>query len=225
MCETGDKQTVSQALFTKSYFLYTGVTQNQRLFEMLEVFVHSLEVALVPLVAILSYRIYELSSNGDKQILTNQVVIAMNRLFQGSNSGTEEYTLKMDSLKNAQIFSGTQMLDIKREFGDLHQEQLDWLREAISLYLIGAVDFIAKQGSCCVKSRKELIALVLKSNLKLTQDEISEYFGDALNREHNSDNDHMVRAGAKAAKLWLKQKSVPGNFSLRTQLDEWGIFA
>lgn len=192
---------------------------------MLEVLVHTSEVALLSLIAVLFYRIHNLSTNNDKIALRNRVEAAMNRLFNANSPLTKEYIHKMESLKNAQVFSGTQLMDIKRNFDDIHQEQLSWLREAISLYLIGAVDFIGKQGDCGIKSRKELIELVLKSNLKLTQDDISEYFSEALNRQHSSDNDHMVRAGAKAAKLWLKQKSVPGHFSLKTQLDEWGVFA
>ena len=99
------------------------------------------------------------------------------------------------------------------------------MREAVSLYLIGAIDLIGKDARCNAKQRKELIRLVLRSNLNLSEADLEDYFNEALYRETSSDNDQMVRAGAKAAKTWLVESAVPSDFSLNRQLEGWGMFA
>lgn len=100
-----------------------------------------------------------------------------------------------------------------------------WLHKAISLYLIGAIDYIGKHAKCGASTRKELIILVLKSNLKLSNLMVNQYFEEALYRELSSENDLMVRAGAKAAKSWSSDKQVPSNLTLSYQLNDWGVFA
>ena len=191
---------------------------------MLEVFIHILEVALIGLFALLCHRTRTLYLKKELND-TDRVNRLLKRLIQGSVAENEEYNVKMESLKLAQTFAGIQLLEIKRTYGELDQANLEWLREAISLYLIGAIDYISKQASCGANSRKDIIALVLKSNLKLDSESSTSYFKEALYRKLSSDNDLMVRAGAKAAKTWLTQQSVPKNMSLTTQLDDWGVFA
>tara|TARA_R110001592_G_scaffold61350_4_gene186944 strand:+ start:3731 stop:4249 length:519 start_codon:yes stop_codon:yes gene_type:complete len=149
----------------------------------------------------------------------------LHRIIEKDIHVRDDYDIKMECLKQAQIFSGVQMLNIKRSYGDLNQKSMSWLREAISLYLIGAVDFIGKQARCSTPTRKELITLVLKSNLKLSEEISSQYFTEALYRKFSSEKDLMVRAGAKAAKSWLNTKELPNNLTLSYQLTDWGVFA
>jgi len=204
--------------------MYNAVTLYYWDTKMLEVFIHTLEVALLSLLALLTYRIHSLHTS--KELTESQRIDqVLKRLIQGNVAKNIEYDLKMESLKKAQTFAGIQLFEIKRSYGDLHDENLAWLREAISLYLIGAIDFIGKQEKCGAKSRKELITLVLKSNLQLSPEHSTSYFKEALYRKLSSDNDLMVRAGAKAAKTWLNQKAVPRDMSLSTHLDNWGVFA
>ncbi len=195
---------------------------------MIAALIHTLEVILVGLIGLLCYRITRLAqTNEHKKAVSDKMDQLIDQVVRKPKvvPHKEGYAIKMDSLKSAQIFAGTQLLEVKREFADLQKEQLEWLREAISLYLIGAIDFIGKQSKCGTQSRRQLINLVLKSNLHLSPDHAEAYFNEALHRAPCSDNDHMVRAGAKAAKLWLKQKTVPSDFSLRAQLNDWGVFA
>ncbi len=191
---------------------------------MLAIFISILEVALVSLVALIWYRTYHLYNNRELSD-HDKIEKVVKRLLQGEVSQDDQYQVKMESLQKAQIFAGIQLLEIKRNYGDLHQENLSWLREAVSLYLIGAIDFIGKQANCGSKSRKELISLVLKSNLNLSPEKTTSYFKEALYRKLSSDNDLMVRAGAKAAKFWLTEKVVPKPISLEEQLNDWGVFA
>jgi hypothetical protein len=51
------------------------------------------------------------------------------------------------------------------------------------------------------------------------------YFQEALYLKLSSDNDLMVRAGAKAAKHWLAESKVPQPASLTARLNDWGVFA
>jgi len=196
---------------------------------MLAATIHSLEIALFALFALFLYRIYALSSisaHTDPVAISEPIDdLDEDFIFVDETAPLTPYEQKMESLKQAQVFAGNQLLDVKREFKDLDKEQFGWLREAISLYLIGAIDFIGKQANCETKNRKELIRLVLKSNLNLSTESSISYFNEALRRSPESDNDHMVRAGATAAKLWLANNTVPKSHALRTQLDEWGVFA
>lgn len=201
---------------------------------MLDLLIHPLEATAASLTCFLVYRVAKLTKTHETKWQHEQVERALKEepikndtpiVIPKPKRVKENYEDKMESLKMAQVFAGAQMVEVKRNLGDLQEENLSWLREAISLYLIGAVDFIGKQTNCGAKSRKELIQLVLKSNLQVSRENASVYFSEALNRQPQSDNDHMVRAGARAAKIWLKQEAVPSNFSLRTQLDDWGVFA
>lgn len=191
---------------------------------MADVLVYSANLGIVVLVALIFYRVFSLHQKyypADK----NTFRFSFSKQDSESLHVKDEYRLKMESLKQAQIFSGTQMLEIKRSYGDISQEKLAWLREAISLYLIGAVDLIGKQAQCGTATRKELISLVLKSNLNLTEEATGKYFSEALYRTCSSENDLMVRAGAKAAKSWISDSKIPQELTLNAQLNEWGVFA
>lgn len=194
---------------------------------MLTYIIHSLEALISLLFCLLIYRLSSLYKQSIqapelvvKEELDDEIIVVSKK-----SSKEADYYEKMESLKMAQTFVGSQMIELKRNFTDLHTDQLSWLREAVSLYLIGAIDFIGKQKQCGVKSRKELINIVLKSNLRISDENATQYFSEALYRKPQSDNDHMVRAGAKAAKVWLQQKAVPESFSLKEQLNDWGVFA
>lgn len=191
---------------------------------MVDVFLYSSQVVIIALLALMVYRIHDLYQS---QFTTeNKRLSAMLNRFSDKKITVEDnYEIKMDCLQKAQMFSGVQMLEIKRSYGDLHQANLAWLREAISLYLIGAVDYIGKQANCSAATRKEMIKVVLKSNLKVSNDISSQYFSGALYRKLSSENDLMVRAGARAAKTWLSGDKVPNELTLRVQLNDWGVFA
>ena len=191
---------------------------------MLAVFIHLMEVALFSLICILIHRVRSLylASLETSPKASN---FNVKKLLHGTTVKNADYDNKMDCLKKAQVFSASQLLEIKRSYGEINQKEMSWLREAISLYLIGAIDYIGKSANCGAQNRKELITLVLKSNLKLSTENSVNYFNEALYRQQSSDNDLMVRAGAKAARSWLKEKEVPKNISLMSQLDDWGIFA
>ena len=192
---------------------------------MLTAFIYGLEIALIALLGALVYRIHQLYSEAGYAEQGNIDKILKRLLHGNTASDNLEYTKKMESLKKAQTFSGVQLMEIKRNYGNLSQNNLEWLREAVSLYLIGAIDLIGKEAKCSTQVRKELIMLVLKSNLSLTTEVTEKYYREALYRKLSSDNDLMVRAGAKAAKSWSTNHQTPKEMSLVSQLDDWGVFA
>jgi hypothetical protein len=191
---------------------------------MVDIFLYSSQLVIVALLALMIYRIHDLYQShfsSENKRLHN----ILNRFIDTKITVDDSYEIKMDCLQKAQMFAGVQMLEIKRSYGDLHQANLSWLREAISLYLIGAVDYIGKQAQCGAATRKELIKVVLKSNLKVSNDISSQYFTGALYRKLSSENDLMVRAGARAAKTWLAGEKIPNELTLSVQLNDWGVFA
>ena len=191
---------------------------------MTSIILYATQISILCLISLMAYRIkslYFISYPQENQ----RVNSILNRLTDTDIHVTDQYDLKMNCLKQAQIFCGIQTLDVKRRFGDLNQKNLTWLKEAIGLYLIGAVDLIGKQAKCDASTRKELIILVLRSNLKLTDETSNQYFSDALYRTLSSEKDLMIRAGAKSAKHWLSDKQIPQELSLSNQLNDWGVFA
>lgn len=191
---------------------------------MIQVFLYSTQVVILALLGLLVYRIHDLYQthySSENKRLSG----LLNRFVDTKITVEDDYETKMHCLQQAQMFAGIQMLEIKRNYGDLHQANLSWLREAISLYLIGAVDYIGKQAKCSAAARKEMIKVVLKSNLKISNDITSQYFSEALYRKLSSENDLMVRAGARAAKNWIAGEKIPNELSLQVQLNDWGVFA
>ena len=188
------------------------------------ILLYSSQLTIIGLFALMLYRIRTLYSSSYPEE-TMHINSILSRLIESDIKLNSQYEIKMECLKQAQMFTGVQMLGIKRSYKDLNSHNMAWLHKAISLYLIGAVDYIGKQAQCGASTRKELISFVLKSNLKLSNFETSQYFEEALYRELSSENDLMVRAGAKAAKSWSSNRQVPENLALSFQLNDWGVFA
>lgn len=195
---------------------------------MLALIVSSLEVIAAAMLCLLTYRmvsLYLAEKSAQASVVKDIPSDTDSITVSSIDSSLASYQDRMEGLKLAHVFCGMQMVEIKRQFSDLQNTELAWLREAISLYLIGAVEFIGKQQHCDTATRKELIQKVLRSNLNTNQTNASHYLAQAIERQPQSDNDQMVRAGAQAAKMWLKRKAVPVNLSLRSQLNDWGVFA
>lgn len=196
---------------------------------MLEITIHALESLTICLVALLFLRIQRLASVPDNalqaSLVAEDAIPVIDEPILVETLAAENYEQKMHCLKLAQAFSGNQLLDIKRAFPIQQAAQPEWLRQAVSLYLIGAIDFIGKQHDCKTSSRKELIEIVLKSNLKINRDKAKAFFVEAVCREPQSDDDNMVLAGAMAAKSWLENRLVPENVRLANRVQDWGIVA
>jgi|TARA_R110002049_G_scaffold26231_4_gene91507 hypothetical protein len=188
------------------------------------ILLYSSQLSMIGLLALMFNRVRTLynESYPEESARINSI---LNRLIEGDIKLNDHYEIKMECLKQAQMFTGVQMLGIKRSNKDLNNNNMAWLHKAISLYLIGAVDYIGKHAQCGASTRKELIIFVLKSNLKLSNLVSSQYFEEALYRKLSSENDLMVRAGAKAAKSWSSDRNVPKNLTLSHQLNDWGVFA
>ena len=195
---------------------------------MLNLLVHLLEVAIVSLIAFGGFRVFKLAENdpvlaSSYDNSTDEPIMVETKKVRSKVEN--QYQLKMASLKQAQAFAGNQLFEIRREYQRSDEEMPEWLEEAISLYLIGAVDFISKQEQCESKTRKEIITTILKSNLKLDHANAQSYFVEAVCREPNSDSDSIVLAGATAAKAWLKKQIIPETHKLSTQVQSWGVLA
>lgn len=193
--------------------------------------VHVMEASLVALTAWMLFQVVRLSRQeqapqapeqliDDSPIEVNEPELDLSELFSGSH-----YEQKMESLKQAQIFSGNQLLETKRASRDFQNTAPEWLQEAISLYLTGAVDFIGKHNGCDNKTRKELIQAALKSNMQISKAKAEAFFVEAVCRQPGSDSDAMVKAGALAAKSWIETQVIPEHYRLNQQLENWGVIA
>lgn len=193
--------------------------------------IHGFEIATLALLGALFFQITRLSAKERapaRATVSSYVDDAIYVEPETKNRKQEpksSYSQNMESVKQAQAFSGSQLLEVSRDFIDLNKEMPEWLCEAIALYLIGAVDFIGRQGKCEATKRREMIRLVLKSNLRIDAGQAEALFMEAVCREPGSDNDNIVLAGAAAAKSWLLDNTVPEEKGLVAQLENWGVFA
>lgn len=199
---------------------------------MLSMTIHILEALVLGLVGYIGARSMTLAKKQSLQFESTQATMDNstenaldNEVIVVDEKTQSSYNTRITALKEAQIFSGIQMIPIKREFTDLFSPQLLWLRDAVSLYLIGASDYIAKEANCDLKTRNKFNALVLSSTLKLSESELSQAIKKAANSEQDSDEALMVIAGAKAAKQWKETQKVSAELKLRTRLNDWGVFA
>jgi len=213
---------------------------------MLEILIHSMEVTLFCLIGILVYRTHYLYAKeyapaktidavdtiepSDSEIIViennnTEVNRALSQLLHGGTARNSTYDLKMKTFQKAQVFAGVQLLEVKRNYGNLNNEDLAWLNEAIAFYIIGAVDLIGHEARCKPEIRNELATLVLKSNLNLSKATADKHLTAALYGTLNKDGAAMIRTGSKAAKTWLLKGNTPKDISLMAQLDNWGVFA
>jgi len=193
---------------------------------MLGGFVHMMEVTLIILAAIVAYRIYHLyQSYQIPQAENEKAQILVSKLVYGKISTNYEYDAKMAALKDAQIFSGTQLLPIKRCYGDLKFEKFVWLRKTAAFYLIGAIEHIANCHHCNATSTKQLTTLVLKSNLGIPSHIVDDYINEALDFATVQLSSEMAIVGESAVKFWLTGVAIPKHMTLEEYLNRAGIMA
>lgn len=197
--------------------------------DMVSIYMNLSFILLASLVFYFIFLMFKLSRGALQQAAhstgTTKRQPAPSPLSNKHNRHTDAYETRMYSMRQAQTFVGMQLVDLHTQLDAQQIKELDWVKEAVSLYLIGAVDFIGKQAQCSPAGRRELISFVLKSNLDLSPAGAHNYFSEALRREPSSDKDNMICAGAKAAKAWLQEKKIPQHFSLQARIHDWGIFA
>jgi len=177
-----------------------------------------IEVIIFLLALLAVYRAYHLYKN--KKIIQITVDEYDTDDFITINNN---YDAKMNALKDAQVFSGTQLLPIKRRFGDLNAERFKWLKESSALYLIGATEHISNTYRCNFRCRRELTTLVLKSNLDIPGHLADVYLNKAIFVNTNNENTTLVNAGENAAKDWIAGQAIQKNISLEEKLDGSGI--
>jgi len=154
---------------------------------------------------------------------TDKLEHLLKRLFDKNTDPSDDYAQRMHTLKLASSFAGAQMILVKRLLNRNGHQNIQWVEDAICMYLVGAVDMIGKHQRCSIQDRLQLIRRTLKSNVGVSPEKAIFHFNEALHRQAGSDADTMVRVGAKAAKQWLDTGSVHPELCLRQQLDHCGV--
>jgi hypothetical protein len=187
---------------------------------MLEAFVYIMELSLLCLSALLGYRTYHLYQRHlalETENKLSHTILA--KLTHGAVPVNDAYDLKMAALKQAQIFSGIQLLPIKKRFNNLNQEKYQWLKKAAAYYLIGATEHIAYSCQGNTANHAELANMILKSNLGIPYHIAQKYLNSATTESHNQDLLALYKTGLKASESWLKSHNVPQHMSLEEHLN------
>ena len=136
---------------------------------------------------------------------------------------------RAESITSAQIFTGLQLLEVKRKGINLHSSGEDWLDNGISFYLLGAASAITEHFDCKGSEKDDVMKFLLTKNLKQTEKQAEQYISELyqLNEKSIEDNaeDNAFDAGITAAKTWLKNKFIPEEHSLLSNLHTWGFVA
>lgn len=143
-------------------------------------------------------------------LLTVFLAVRVNSLYQ-------VYSSQEACFSQAMKFSHKQL-------GKLESE-LSAPRESICLYLIGAIEFLGKQHNYSTQDRRVLTIKVLKSFFEISAKELSEYYVLAAKNKPNTTRHNLIRSGAKAAKLWLKEQKTLPELDLNNQLDDLKLAA
>lgn len=200
---------------------------------MQSIIIHALEALALGLAAYVGARVVVLNKRqaipsspvSSSNPMDHEQIIVEESDQDAPQNKIDEYQSRADALKKAQIFCGIQMIPVKREFTNLNDPQLHWLREAIAFYLAGAADFFSKQARCDSRTASKFSGLVLSTNLRLDEQAIKRVQDLLRSAEIDSDEDKMFLAGSAAAKLWSETQEVTNVLRLRTRLNDWGVFA
>jgi hypothetical protein len=123
------------------------------------------------------------------------------------------------SLHSAENFASSQLKKANKTSEKLLSNTSESSLETISLYLIGAIDYISKENACTESKRRINTIKVLKSQLDISAKSLSRYYAKAFTRSAEDSEGLVLRNGAKAAKNWLEEKTVPDHLSLNSQLN------
>lgn len=187
---------------------------------MLEAFVHVMELSVIVLITLLGYRTYYLyqrqRARETERKLSHTI---LEKVTQGAVPVNDAYDLKMTALKQVQVFSGMQLLPIKRRYNNLNQEKYQWLKKATAFYLIGATEHITQSCHCNIEYQAELATMTLKSNLGIPYHIAQDYLNNTVTDHNNSDLQALQKTGASAAKSWLETNSIPQHMTLEEYLN------
>ncbi len=178
---------------------------------MISFVVHSIELVLLGLVGHLSHTVLTLFNNEG----------ILNRNTQTS---ARPYS-RVESIASAQIFTGLQLLDVKRKGINPFASGEDWLDSGISFYLMGAACAITEHFACNDDDKGDVIKFLLTRNLKLTEEKAERYLTHLNQVDEQTIEQSAFSAGIDAAKTWLRDKFIPEEQSLLNNLHTWGFVA
>lgn len=175
--------------------------------------VHMLEATLIALAAYLAFRIVTLAKNEYADDSEHSVSI---------NRQTKRVPQKINSTREAQIFAGIQLFEMRRKGFDPLDTSITWLHEGISYFLIGACESIASHHGCASDDKLQIMRFVLSRNLGLNHLRIDQLISQKKSLK-GSINQEALEAGSFAAEQWMKEKHTPAEYSLYQQVNNWGF--
>ena len=192
---------------------------------MISIFVHTLEISIIALLGYLTYTMFVLSKTNGKQKLTGTATLKN----KPKNVTLSHTYSRAESITSAQIFTGLQLLEVKRKGINLYSSGEDWLDNGVSFYLLGAASAITEHFDCRGSEKDDVMKFLLTKNLKQTDERAEQYISELyqLNKQELEDNteDSAFDAGIIAAKNWLKNKFIPEEHSLLSNLNTLGFVA
>ena len=192
---------------------------------MISILVHTLEISIIGLLGYLTYTMFALSKHGGKKEVTRT-----NFLNKKPTNVTLSHTYsRAESITSAQIFTGLQLLEVKRKGINLYSSGEDWLDNGISFYLLGAASAITEHFDCKGSEKDDVMRFLLTKNLKQTDEKAEQYISELYQVNEQTiegrTEDGAFDAGITAAKTWLSNKFIPEEYSLLSNLHTWGFVA
>ena len=199
---------------------------------MISILVHALEITIIGLLGYLTYTMYVLSkTNGHQSIACAAPFLSKTPLKKTVTSAPLSHSYsRAESITSAQIFAGLQLLEVKRKGINLNSTNEDWLNNGISFYLLGAASAITEHFDCRGSEKDDVMKFLLTKNLKQSDAKAEQYISELYQLNEQSINEERTEdsafdAGISAAKTWLKNKFIPEEYSLLSNLHTWGFIA
>ena len=183
--------------------------------------IHTLELSFVGLLAYLIYVVASLFKSEHNPI---KVSWFSEQRKNSSGASSPAYS-RVESITSAQIFTGLQLLEVKRKGINLSSPKEDWLDKGISFYLLGAANAITEHFECSGHDKDEVMRFLLTKNLKLSEEKADHYISHLYQVNGKVIDENAFGAGIKAAKTWLANKLIPEEYSLLSNIHTWGFIA
>lgn len=197
----------------------------------MEYVVYSSQVVLIALTGYLFFTIARLSRNGSMaqsptpvigDALDNAGPIRSPAL--DAMPGHSRPLPRIESIAQLQMMTGGQVLELR--LNGFHVQRLqkkEWLLLGIGFYFHGACQVIGDHFQCSEQDLDDMLVFLLRRNFGIPQDQAYEL----IHRVHMAPVEQYQRdaanAGQQAARHWLRERRVPREFSLYTNLTEWGM--
>ncbi|WP_020407256.1 hypothetical protein [Hahella ganghwensis] len=183
--------------------------------------IHIMEVVLLGLIGFLIYSLIK-NIKADKHQGILEVRVAPKAPYRPEG---ERYANHSESIKQLQLFWGTQTLEMRLEGFNPELLSHPSLRSSLLDYLQGASNAVADHFECNQEQRLHLQSYLMSKGLRFAHLDVTTEWLQRLDQLLACENTDIYNAGYEAASLWVAHRTPPKERSLLKSITSWGLVA